>query len=478
MSFITIDGFIFVPRDFSGYKRNVVINGENVNSRLLECKIKFAVSTESVCYCNIVLNNNDGYLSNKYSGNEIIQIYYDIGISGTTLKFYGLIEKFSKDFGSMGNVINITGRQDSAEFMDILVSAVFTDTEVSALLTSLLNVYVTGYTMNGINTTTVTTSISWRDKPLSDCINDLCAMVNFDFYIDPTHDCKFFEMESVLNENEVLAFGCNIISSSLSKNIPDIRNRVRVCGQDENGLPIIYTTEDVASQDAVNLKELVLYDNKSNTVAECRDRSTGELTMKVQSRLKGSIMSHMLLDLNPGDIIWVDINTAEIHDKYRIGSYTQDIINLKTTINFDEVQDVSSLFKDRIVDAMAVKNTGNTYGLNFSYNEEFTTETGTHSNTIILDGALMLSGEESTGTWLSEATTLSDNMASAELKLSGQDLQNCKFYIRINGVDNEIVTGEKLESIPEGKNFQMKIVLTKSSTNTKPRVDSVALLYT
>ena len=146
---------------------------------------------------------------------------------------------------------------------------------------------------------------------------------------------------------------------------------------------------------------------------------------------------------------------------------------------------IPSLFRKHTEKELSLEDVVNENDLDYSVNETFDADSGTHTNTLILDGKLQLQSGSSNGTWISEVydADTTDNIQYYELKISGQDLAQTEVKISVDGGLNwepavgTVYTGTKYSTSNAGKKLRIKFNFHIDSFNPNPQVEGFSILY-
>jgi hypothetical protein len=428
MTYADIHGFIYYPKDHTlNFKVMVEHNGVVVDytDYVISCEYT-SVVTDEIGNCKVTFDNGDGEITDTFYLNDIIYIYFDL-TDATTLKFKGYIEKPKKVFKEAVNSLEVTGRHLSSELLDLTVTEEFTNTEVSAILISLIAEYLSGYTSTNVATVGTTASVKWSNKPFWECVQDICGMVNYDCYVDNDKDFHFFAKGSIICATEAVVEDQNMIEiSNLSDDVSDVKNEVVVYGEDDEGLPVIYTSSDSSSQTSYGFKEKIVKDTDISTSTYAQNVADGEIELAKEPNTKGDIQSFTLIDLNQGDKLWIASPSHEIHASYRISKFTHDVIEGNTFCTVEREQKIPDVFKQRFEKEMQTEKIINKYRMKYSYNFTFDgyadVDVAKCSNITISNGMLYLTSTASSGTFISNAKTAAENATSCELKVKAQDM--------------------------------------------------------
>lgn len=474
----TDQGFVWIeqPQPFNW---KYYIGSVDVTSDVIEAETT-KIATEAIGSFKLTLNNNAGTYD-TYTGNETFTFYADLS-GASTKKFHGKIEKVGKKYGGYGHTLEIEGSHVAVSLLDRIVTRSFEKVWVSQILKNIVDAYLPGFTYTNTDTVETKATVNWSNKPFLDCVKDLCKLGNCDFYVDDDRDFHFFESGSKLCTTEAVVGTSNgnmVSIDGLGTNITEIKNRIVVYGEND-GLTIIATAEDLASQSEHGVKEKTIKDTDISTYQEAKDRAEAELAVLKDTNTKGSTESLWLLGLSPGEKMWISIPDKQIHDKYVIRKITHRFPDLFTECEiYEETMRLPQIFKKRIEQEMSSEKIDNPFGMSHTYDFTFDDNTNlSHANTLVREGVLMLDGA-SPGTCTSTSRTASSNITSICLKIKGQDYGASTFEISAdNGSTWETVLVNELHDvISTGKKLRWRVTLVADSDNTYPQINTLSLGY-
>lgn len=475
---VTDDGFVYIARKHTiKWKVEIEIDGSyiDVTDKVIGLRHTKVATTETHSAV-IKLINVDSEYSNKFYTGEYVKIYYDFE-NGDTLKFYGRIKQVQEKMSDMS--IELKCEHISAQFLDIMVTESYENTETSEILKDLIDNYASDYTYSNVNTTETNVTISWNNKPLFDCITDLCDASGYDFYVDENKDVHFFEKNSILNTDDVVVPDNVINVSGLGKDSSPVRNRVRVIGRDEHGIPILYTVEDDSTHPYI--KETVINDSSIKTYEQAKDIGDSKLEELKAVKKSGIIQSYLLLYLNPGEKIWISLPMHKIHDKFRVIKIEHDILNITTKCTIEYKKNVSHTIKDRFVKEMQLEESPNPYKLEYSYNIHFEdySQIESHTNTHIDNNEITVASDKDNASFITNSRTHIQNITKCQLKIQGTDLSDSVFRISVDdGTSWELVLPDQLHNIiGTGNILKLKVNMNKTDACPNPRIKSIGVLY-
>lgn len=474
-------------------KRNqqckVKINGVEVTKRVVTSSWNLPV-TEGIGTFSIRLSNAFGQLTDSYSnGNSAI--FYADNTDGTTIQFYGIIDSIKDNISKDGQFLDIEGRHRSYLLTEFLVCHSATSTVTSQILKDIIDKLPTSYGFTYINVSTTTDSmdVEWNYKPFWDCVVELSNYAEYDCYVDNDLDFHYFEENSILNENDILAEGSNFLNSrSVGTDSYYEKTRVTVVGQDENGLPIIYTAIDPDEGD--DIKEIVIKDSSANTETKVQNLAESKLEEITSTVPQAVINSFGLENAKPGDNLQVLIPRHKFNGQYKVMQITHKFgmevggWRTETTIEKEEIGTSEIIRKvsqksDRITGIDNVNKLK--YSFNFSFSDD--DKTASHETTEISSGKLVISSDSATeGTWISTLKTHSEDLTNVEMRFKGTNIGSSEFYYSLDGgssyeqIENFSTLITPTETV--GKAIKIKIILKRPSGSTlNPEIDSMVLLY-
>ena len=500
MSTITENGFIIIPRVFSPEWKVTITRTDgtidDVTNDLMYCKYSL-LATEGIGDFEVRVDNTDEKYGNLYTGTEIVKIYLDNSSIAVTERFRGKIEKIQKKYSNGHFQISFTGRHVSKELLEILVSKSYSNIEASVILTNLISNYLGGgsqpgpYTSANVTNSGVNITIDFVDKPFWDCVRDLCNLSNCDCYVDKDKDFHFSTRNSILNTSEVVWVGEIIDSTGLGDTTFDIRNRQRVYGVDNSGLPIVYTSDDTISQVTYGIIEgPLISDNSIKTIEEAKKRADGELVLYKEKKFQGDVIVYGFPDVNAGEKIWVSLTEQKIHSTYRILQITQEFghdvdVGFKSSIKIEKpIKDITYVIRDaqNSISGKDKSKSLNPDQLKFSYNFPFD-DSSNIENAIdcsVVDGKLILNTGKTYGIMTSVSLNTPDTITQVEINYVGNYLDQCIFEISANNGDNWTLVSKNIITdiiiSKQGSSLKARITLNQSNDMT-PEIESFVLLY-
>ena len=470
---------VWLPKPYQRLNWALKIGGTTIpRDKIFGIKYTHSV-TDEIGQCNIEINNNDG--SYSYSGGESIEIYVDYS-DASTLKWKGEIERVEPAFQDKGRTIKIVGRYTSAKLMDITVTKSYANTEIEDILEDIVNDYATGFTYNKTTypCSTIAT-LNWENKPFWECIVDLCNLAQYDCYVNTSDAFVFRSKGSVTNEDEAMVHDNVLEISGLGQDIVKVRNKIIVNGKDKDGTPIVYTAIDSDSQTNYKIREKVITDTSINTNADAKERAEAELALLKDAETAGEATSLIMVDLNPGDNVWISYPMLDVHDTYRVVKLETNLYSIppKTKVWINSVKKLPSLFKDMMKRDLTSEAIQNPERMDYSFNMTFDDETqiSTKANLEVSEGVLKAEGGKNAGSMVSVNTTATENITQAYIIPNGNSLSGntITYYLSNNGGNTwEIVSSKTLYTFTSaGRQLRLKIEINSALVE----LDSISVMY-
>jgi len=418
---------------------------------------------------------NEDYVG-IWTGNEIVLYYSDYAATATTLRFRGRIEKVSYQ----GNKLKVTGRSESLKFMDITVTKSFNNIDTSEILKSLIDTYGSGFTYTNVETSNVSLTVNWTQKPFWECIQEICTAAGFDCYVDASLDFHYFQSGTVKNQYEGIVHDYNLIEvGEFAEDLALIKNRIVVYGAEQDGIQVMYTADDTTSQTTYGIKEETVNDDNIIDYTSAQELADYYLAKYKDPPIVGDIKSILMATLQPGQAIKISSPSDNIPPAaYVIISYKHNISSegLFTSVKVNkEPRHISHVLKKQIErQYQAEQTSSNPYDMNYSYNFLFDEDSGTHSNTEVIDGILKLvSG--SAGNWVSPVRTTTSKITEAYLVLVGSKVTGAVVSVSVTGGSSYQTIGnkQKIEITSPDKRLRIKVTFSDAAT----QIDSLSIQY-
>lgn len=461
------------------------IGGTDVTTRIYSAEFNRPVTT-GIGDFKIRLINVKGVYSNTWFGSEIVNFYADL-IGATNLQFKGRVDFVKEVLTEGGQFLDIEGRHTSYDLTEVSVSKSYTaddDIDGSDVLKDLIDTYLTGYTYTNVASSIGTdVVVNWSNKPFWECVIDLCVLCNADCYVDDAKDFHFFAENSIVQTQDAIVEGHNLKQlRNWGKDTFFEKTRIRVIGEDDRGVPILYTKNPGGT------REKTIVDSSIKTMDEAEDRADAEYTDLTLANIppQGTTVSKGLRFAQPGDNIWISTPRQKVHGLYKVIELKHKIgTNVGTWITEciveKEEKGTSQVLKERTKKELQLTKVQNPNDLEYSYNFTFedTTNILSLTDTQVSEGFLKLVEGKTTGTMITDNHEADTNISQIELRWEGENLAVSTFEVSVDAGTNyeELERDEMIDMGFVGKNLKIRVTLLSDANNKAPRVDSLAVLY-
>lgn len=453
---------------------------DDITDIIMFLKIEDGV-TEGIGNFEFEIPNANETYTTAWTGMEIFRYYSDYAASATTLRFRGRIEKPSNE----NNNIRCTGRSESLFVQGQNVSKNYIAKDGGYAIKDLFDTYgESRFDTSGINTSIGTNiTLTFTDLPFWDAVEAICTAVGYDCYVDCNLVVQFFAQGTVLNTAEGIVHDYNLLKvGDFAPDLSQINNKIRVMGGVVDGVQVMYTANNKASQTANGIRRKTVNDDGILTMASAQDLGDYLLANEKTAPTVGEVTGLMLATIQPGENIRISSPLENIPPAdYRTILYKHEISEkgLTTTVTLNkQAIKLSNVLKNRIQrEHLTSKISGNPDNLDFSDIETFDTSSGTFSYTILAEGVLHLSTGKTTGTWISSTIKTADLNTVDKMRISivGDNLPFVTIKISAdNGLSYYTVNRDELKTMSTtSKNMKVKLILSSATT----QVDSVQIQY-
>lgn len=187
------------------------------------CQVTLS-STDSVGKFELVLPRTDSDIVDLFTFNSDVQITQDGNV------FRGIVLDSGKSLNRNIRTVTITGADYAAKTQKILVTESYTSQTISYIVDDLMANHASFATRNNIETCSPVLTISFPDKFLWDCMEQLCAISGYQWYIDENLDVHFFQPTMRINSNTIITGNFWAGSASLKPDAGKMVNRLTVKG--------------------------------------------------------------------------------------------------------------------------------------------------------------------------------------------------------------------------------------------------------
>lgn len=195
--------------------------------------IKNIGENNSTSRLTLTFDNFDGIKKTEFTAGDIIELRADKDINPPNTKIFSgtIVETKFVGRGSNEEKLIVVAR-DWTNFLQkgTIEPTVFTNTEVSVIVTSLIDSFApSDFTTNNVNVTgRIQSRIAFNQVSLFDALKELSNLTNFFFYVDEDKDVHF-EQKGTTSSGETLD-NTNTNKAEFRTDVESVKNRVYVYG--------------------------------------------------------------------------------------------------------------------------------------------------------------------------------------------------------------------------------------------------------
>lgn len=458
------EGFIWIPKP-KNTRYFIYIDGVDMTQECITSEwTKGLVGFD--CGCKIRLIDTDGTWANKYIGGEIIILYLDFS-DGSTKQWAGKLTK-PKRMAGYTYYLEIIGEHYQAALLDINVTKSCDGTLSSSdILKAIIDEFLVGYTYTNVVTSTVYPIVNWNNKPFMECVVELCSSTH-DAFVDDDKDFHFFEKGSVNNDDEALVWTDNILNiNGLGTDNVEIKNRIKIEGQDEYGFAVLYVAEDLASQAQHGIKEKIIKDQGIKDFSTAKSIGEAELALAKELQTSGTVNTIIIPDIKLGQMTYIIHSPLQIHDRYRPVKYTHKLPEEHSEVIIDKERNIPQVLKSQATRQIGLEPVANPFGmkksLNLSFKDSSMIDESLSDHITTTNGYLAIS-EGSNANMVSIARTETTDITAVHIEVSGDYLSGTKYSVSTIEDDwTDVVAGKKY-TVPSGAILRLKIQLASANT--------------
>jgi len=141
----------------------------------------------------IKYDNPFGRHNDDFTVGDTIEVFADQDAAPATTLLKGIIERIKFEGKGTTQTVTLIGRDFTARLKDSTVQpAVYTDSEVSTIVTDIVNNNVPDVTVNNVDVTETTLDrIAFNHNSMFDALTELAELAGFFFYVDSNSDLNF-----------------------------------------------------------------------------------------------------------------------------------------------------------------------------------------------------------------------------------------------------------------------------------------------
>lgn len=467
---------------------SVLVNGEEVKSRMTEMKI-VRRATVGIDTASFVLANTDDQFSNKWTGGESVEIKFDFN-DGSTTVFKGYLTDIGDVFGRFpAKEIACSGFGIEAQKNPVF-KVYGAETDIGQIMKELVEAYLPGHTTANIDTATgVTATPNWQGKDVWDCFYDLAVTFGsnlYDFYVDFDKDWHFFLKGSRTHGPDsgiAIIYGQNHRSTKLTNPFAVRANSVTVIGRSIKGQTIMATKTDDTDQATYWPMRIVIRDDNILTSDSCAEAAQYQLDVRKNIGRSGDVFADGMPTALPGYNIFIYDPHNNMNSYFTMSEITHAVSksDYGTTIKIHENMPRKDPFiqtmKAITESSQKMLDIDNPYDMRHAYamafdNNAWIDTVASNVNVGVSNGRLILTSG-TTGTFVSVTETADETVGSFILSVTGSGYDTATFYVSLNDGGNyqAITPNTKYDltnfTAPFGNSIKVKVsMVTATSIET------------
>ena len=203
---------------------------------------------------------------NKYGSRDFVPSGENLveGWDGATKIFKGKAREINKVMKDVKvETFEVVCQDRKSDLDNLRVNETYENQTVNDIVADLVSKYASGFTAN-VDCSSVISKIEFENIPLSSCLDKLAELTDYYWYLDPDDIIQFFASGVKTAPFNLTDTNGKYIFKSLEikENYSEIRNRVTIKNED-----ISYTANDIPSQTAYGIREVIRLDGRITTLA-------------------------------------------------------------------------------------------------------------------------------------------------------------------------------------------------------------------
>jgi hypothetical protein len=373
-------------------------------------KVEIATDTETIDVTEIVFSGefSDGVtdnigdfvfrlldpsnnVSNRIEEFDTVNIYMDYGKTATTLRFVGKIERKSN---AEQIFLDISGR--SVAMITTGTNVTYSSSGLKArseILTEIIELRFSGLiATTGIEEDLVEIEVNYSEIPFWQIVAEICNGADRDAYVGTDLVFNYFARGSKYNRTEAVVENINLVEAfDFAKDTEEIVTKVRVYGNIDGNVPIIYSSGSNTSQTKGIVKEYKQNISGIVTPAQAKDLAISKAASNLVAPTLGTISSMMLPTLLPGEKVKIANPTNNIPPAdYEINSFrhmfSEDGAPTTTLVIKKERASVSRILKSNYVFQNDITDDINPLEMDYTVILDYRRQVSTTGNAVIGEG--------------------------------------------------------------------------------------------
>jgi len=402
--------------------------------------VDLPITTQASSFTADIYNENGEY--NSYFGwHDDVKIYFGYESDGVVGLFHGRVEKLKKSWKPSGSVVTISGRGTWTLMLEKMEVKTFSSTELGDIIKDLIASNVSGLTTVNVGDSGITPDSEVVDHAfIQEKVKEYCKKAGFDAWVDFDDDLHF---TGTPGANTVsLVAGENIKEIELSIDWKKIRNYIRGYGKKVEGVQLIKTEEDAASQAKYGIVMKIIKDESLDETSLVQSIMDAALLESKEAEWGGVAVIPGDERIEPAKSITVTVPALDEDASYKVQHvkhvFEPKGVGFQTTVMLvEEEVNTSKFYKDLYEKTGKIVDYANSGNYEESYVYKFTNDQDllwTFVNCYTTNSTLKITDASSASTATLTASIVGDKNYNSCLPFISQEYEGAnKFYVSNDG---------------------------------------------
>ena len=402
--------------------------------------VDLPITTQASSFTADIYNEGGNYNS-YFDYHDDVKIYLGYESDGVVGLFHGRVEKLKKGWKPSGSVVTISGRGTWTLMLEKMEVKTFSSTELGDIIKDLIASNVTGLTTTNVGDSGITPDSEVVDHVfIQEKVKEYCKKAGFDAWVDFDDDLHY---TGTPGANSVsLVAGENIKEIELSIDWKEIRNYIRGYGKKVEGVQLIKTEEDTASQAKYGVVMKIIKDESLDDTSLVQSILDAALLESKEAEWGGMAVIPGDERIEPAKSITVTVPALDEDTSYKVQHvkhvYEPDGAGFETTVMLvEEEVNTAKFYKDLYEKTGKIVDFANSGNYEESYVYKFTDDQDalwTLVNCYTDNSTLKITDVSLTSTATLTTAIVGDKNYNSCLPFISQEYEGAnKFYVSNDG---------------------------------------------
>jgi len=418
--------------DYDFKLKDVSLKSLNIFKKIT---IDLPITTQASSFSADVFNESADY-NNYFDYHDDVKIYFGYESDGVVGLFHGRVEKLKKSWKPSGSVITVSGRGTWTLMLEKMEVKSFLSTELGDIIKDLISSNVTGLTTVNVGNSGITPDTEVVDHAfIQEKVKEYCTKAGFDAWVDFDDDLHF---TGTPGANTVsLVAGENIKEIELSIDWKKIRNYIRGYGKKVEGVQLIKTEEDAASQAKYGVVMKIIKDSSLDETSLIQSIMDAALLEDKEAEWGGVAVIPGDERIVPAKSITVTVPALDVDESFKVqhvqhvfepsGGFTTNVMLVEEEVN------TSKFYKDLYEKTGNIVDYANSGNYEESYVYKFTADQDslwTFNNCYTTNSTLKITDSSSASSATLTSAIVGDKNYSSCLPFVSQEYEGAnKFFV-------------------------------------------------